>query len=242
MGTPLNPKIMSKHGKNYREAQALIEKETYSVDEAVALLKKTSKVKFDATCEVHLYLGVDPKQADQNIRGMVSLPHGTGKDVRVIAFVDEAGVKDAKAAGAVEAGTSDLIEKIEKGWLEFDVAVADPSQMRELSKIAKILGTKGLMPNPKAGTVTPDVAKAIGEIRKGRLEFRVDKLSNVHCGFGKVSFEESQLKENLLAVIKAIVEAKPSTIKGIYIKTIALTTTMGPSVRLGVNETVEESK
>jgi len=233
---------MSKHGKNYREAQALIEKETYSVDEAVALLKKTSKVKFDATCEVHLYLGVDPKQADQNIRGMVSLPHGTGKDVRVIAFVDEAGVKDAKAAGAVEAGTSDLIEKIEKGWLEFDVAVADPSQMRELSKIAKILGTKGLMPNPKAGTVTPDVAKAIGEIRKGRLEFRVDKLSNVHCGFGKVSFEESQLKENLLAVIKAIVEAKPSTIKGIYIKTIALTTTMGPSVRLGVNETVEESK
>ena len=233
---------MSKHGKNYREAQALIEKETYSVDEAVALLKKTSKVKFDATCEVHLYLGVDPKQADQNIRGMVSLPHGTGKDVRVIAFVDEAGVKDAKAAGAVEAGTSDLIEKIEKGWLEFDVAVADPSQMRELSKIAKILGTKGLMPNPKAGTVTPDVAKAIGEIRKGRLEFRVDKLSNVHCGFGKVSFEESQLKENLLAVIKAIVEAKPSTIKGIYIKTIALTTTMGPSVRLAVNETVEESK
>jgi large subunit ribosomal protein L1 len=233
---------MAKHGKNYRDAQALIEKDSYSVDEAVALLKQTSKVKFDATCEVHLLLGVDPKQADENIRGTVSLPHGTGKDVRVVAFVDDAGVKDAKAAGASEAGTADLIEKIEKGWLEFDIAVADPSQMKNLGKIGKILGTKGLMPNPKAGTVSPDVPKAIGEIKKGRLEFRIDKLSNIHCGFGKVSFEEAALQENLLSVLKAIMEAKPSTIKGVYVQSITLTTTMGPAIKLSIPDAIEAAK
>jgi len=234
--------IMSKHGKNYLEAVKLIDKESYSVDEAIALIKQTSKVKFDATAEVHFRLGVDPKQADQNIRGTVALPHGTGKDVRVIAFVDDAGVKAAKDAGASEAGTTELVEKIEKGWLDFDVAVADPSQMKNLGKIAKTLGTKGLMPNPKAGTVSPDVAKTIEEIKKGRLEFRVDKLSNVHCGFGKVSFDEAKLKENLLAVVKAIVEAKPSTVKALYLKGIVLTATMGPAIRLTVNEAVEEAK
>ncbi|MBT3865389.1 50S ribosomal protein L1 [Candidatus Peregrinibacteria bacterium] len=230
---------MSKHGKNYREAVALIEKENYGFEEAVTLLKQTSKVKFDATCEVHFNLGLDPKQAEENIRGTVALPHGTGNDVRVIAFVDDGGVKDAKTAGASEAGTNDLIEKIEGGWLEFDVAVADPSQMRSLGKIAKILGTKGLMPNPKAGTVTPDVAKTIEEIKKGRLEFRIDKLGNVHCSFGKVSFEEAALKENLLAVVKAIKEAKPSTVKGVYVKSITLTTSMGPGIRLENSSTLE---
>jgi large subunit ribosomal protein L1 len=238
---------MAKHGKKYLEARELVEagladKESFSVDEAIELLKKTSTTKFDSTCEVHFRLGVDPKQADQNIRGTVSLPHGTGKEVRVIAFVDDAGVKDAKAAGAVEAGTADLIEKIEKGWLDFDVAVADPSQMKHIGKIAKILGTKGLMPNPKAGTVTPDAAKAIEEIRKGKVEFRVDKLSNLHVVFGKVSFEPEALKENLLSILKAVLDAKPTTIKGVYLKGLSTTTSMGPGVPLDISAATAEAR
>ncbi|MFA4891356.1 MAG: 50S ribosomal protein L1 [Candidatus Gracilibacteria bacterium] len=233
---------MAKHGKKYREAKTLVDKETYTVDEAVELLKKTSTTKFDSTAEVHFRLNVDPKQADQNIRSTVSLPNGTGKEVRVVAFVDEGGIKAAKAAGAVEAGTAELIAKIEKGWLEFDVAVADPSQMRELGKIAKTLGTKGLMPNPKAGTVTPDVPKAIGEIKKGKVEFRIDKLSNVHTVFGKVSFDSPKLKENLIAVIKAVLDVKPASIKGIYIGGIAVASTMGPGIPLDINAAVAEAK
>lgn len=233
---------MLKHGKKYKEAKALVTKESYLIDEAVSLLKQTSKTKFDATAELHLKMNLDPKHAEQNIRGTVSLPHGTGKDVRVIAFVDEGGVKAAKAAGAVEAGTAELIEKIEKGWLGFDVAVADPSQMKEIGKIAKILGTKGLMPNPKAGTVTPDVPKAIGEIKKGKVEFRIDKLANVHTVFGKVSFDEAKLKENLLAVLKAILDAKPSTIKGIYVKGMTVTSTMGPGIALDLNAATAEAR
>ena len=237
---------MAKHGKKYREAleqveSAIADKELLSIDEAVGLIKKTSATKFDATCEVHFLLGVNPKHADQNVRSTVSLPHGTGKEVRVIAFVDDAGVKDAKAAGAVEAGTSELIDKIEKGWLDFDVAVADPSQMRELSKIAKILGTKGLMPNPKAGTVTPDIVNAIADIKKGKVEFRVDKLSNVHTIFGKVSFEDSALKENLLAVIRAVLDVRPTTIKGTYLKSINLTTTMGPGIPVSLSDAQEQA-
>lgn len=233
---------MKKYGKKYREAKALVEKQVYTLDEAVDLLKKTSPTKFDATAEVHFRLNVDPKQADQNVRSTVSLPHGTGKEVRVVAFVDEGGVKAAKAAGAVEAGTTELIDKIEKGWLDFDVAVADPSQMKDLGKIAKTLGTKGLMPNPKAGTVTPDVPKAIEEIKKGKVEFRVDKLSNVHSMFGKISFDSSKLKENLVAVIKAILDVKPASVKNIYIKGISVTSTMGPGIRLDVNGAIAEVK
>ena len=233
---------MAKHGKKYREVKALVDKQAYTVDEAMELLKKTSTTKFDSTAEVHFRLNVDPKQADQNIRSTVSLPNGTGKEVCVVAFVDEGGIKAAKAAGAVEAGTAELIAKIEKGWLEFDVAVADPSQMRDLGKIAKTLGTKGLMPNPKAGTVTPDVPKAIGEIKKGKVEFRIDKLSNVHTVFGKVSFEQAKLKENLVAVIKAILDVKPASIKGIYIKGISVASTMGPGIPLDINAAVAEAK
>lgn len=233
---------MSDQGKKYLEAKALVTKESYLLDEAVALIKQVSKTKFDATAEIHFRLNVDPKHADQNIRGTVSLPHGTGKEVRVIAFVDESGIKKAKEAGAIEAGTAALIEKIEKGWLDFDVAVADPSQMRDLGKIAKILGTKGLMPSPKAGTVTPDYEKAIQDIKKGKVEFRIDKLSNVHTIFGKVSFAENQLKENLLAVAKAIVDAKPASIKGIYIKGITLNPTMGPGIPMDINALVAETK
>lgn len=233
---------MSDQGKKYLEAKALVTKESYLLDEAVALIKQVSKTKFDATAEIHFRLNVDPKHADQNIRGTVSLPHGTGKEVRVIAFVDESGIKKAKEAGAIEAGTASLIEKIEKGWLDFDVAVADPSQMRDLGKIAKILGTKGLMPSPKAGTVTPDYEKAIQDIKKGKVEFRIDKLSNIHTIFGKVSFAENQLKENLLAVAKAIVDAKPASIKGIYIKGITLNPTMGPGIPMDINALVAETK
>jgi len=233
---------MSDKGKKYLEAKALVTKESYLLDEAVALLKQVSKTKFDATAEIHFRLNVDPKHADQNIRGTVSLPHGTGKEVRVIAFVDESGVKKAKEAGAIEAGTNELLEKIEKGWLDFDVAVADPSQMKDLGKIAKILGTKGLMPSPKAGTVTPDFEKAIKDIKKGKVEFRIDKLSNVHTVFGKISFAENQLKENLLAVAKAIVDAKPASVKGVYIKGITLNPTMGPGIAMDINALVADTK
>jgi large subunit ribosomal protein L1 len=229
---------MKKHGKKYREVKKLVLKPTYELGEAVALLKKTSTVKFDASCEVHMQLGLDPKQADQLLRGTVVLPNGTGKSVRVIAFVSEAHVNAAKAAGALEAGVEGLIEKINKGWLDFDVAVATPDVMKNLGKIAKTLGQKGLMPNPKAGTVTTDPAKTIGEIMKGKVEFRMDKLANVHNVFGKVSFEEAKLEENLKSFLRAIVASKPSGAKGIFVKSITVASTMGPGIRLDVNKTL----
>lgn len=230
---------MKKHGKKYREVKSIIEKPNYPLPEAVALLKKTSPVKFDASCEVHMKMGLDPKQADQLLRGTVVMPHGTGKSVKVIAFVPEAQVKVAKEAGAVSAGGEELIEKIAKGWLDFDTAVATPDMMKSLGKVAKTLGQKGLMPNPKAGTVTTDVSKTVGEIMKGKVEFRMDKLANVHNIFGKVSFPEQNLEENLKTFLRAIVQAKPSGAKGIFIKSITLVTTMGPAVRLDPNETLK---
>ncbi len=227
---------MKKHGKKYREVKKLIEKPLYELKDAVALLKKTSPAKFDASCEVHMKLGLDPKQADQLLRGTVVLPNGTGKSVRVIAFVPEALVKTAKAAGAVEAGFDDLVEKIVKGWLDFDVAVATPDVMKGLGKVAKTLGQKGLMPNPKAGTVTTDVTKTIEEIKKGKVEFKMDKQANLHNVFGKISFEEAKLEENLKTFLKAIAAAKPSGAKGIFIQSITLASTMGPGIHLDVNK------
>lgn len=231
---------MKKHGKKYREAKKLVEKPIYEFSEAVALLKKTSTTKFDSSCEVHMKLGLDTKQADQLIRGTVVLPNGTGKKVKVIAFVPEALEKNAKAAGAVEAGAEILIDKIAKGWLDFDVAVATPDMMKGLGKIAKTLGQKGLMPNPKAGTVAQpnDIEKVIGEIIKGKVEFRMDKLANLHNIFGKVSFGEQQLEENLRAFLKAIMAAKPSGAKGIFVHSITIATTMGPGIPLDVNKTL----
>lgn len=226
--------MKKKHGKKFLEMAELIEDKQYSITEAVALLKKTNPTKFDASAEVHFYLGVDPKQADQNIRTTVALPHGTGKDVRIVAFVGEDKVKEAKEAGAVEAGTDVLVEKIEGGWLEFDIAIATPDQMKNLGKIAKTIGQKGLMPNPKTGTVTTEVAETISEIKKGKVEIRVDKLSNLHNVFGKVSFEEAKLEENLNAIIKAVLDSKPASTKGAYIKSINLTTSMGPAITLDV--------
>lgn len=227
---------MKKHGKKYREVKKLIEKPLYELKDAVALLKKTSPTKFDASCEVHMKLGLDPKQADQLLRGTVVLPNGTGKSVRVIAFVPEALVKTAKTAGAVEAGFDELVEKIVKGWLDFDVAVATPDVMKGLGKVAKTLGQKGLMPNPKAGTVTTDVTKTIEEIKKGKVEFKMDKQANLHNIFGKISFEEAHLEENLKAFLKAISAAKPSGAKGIFVQSITLASTMGPGIHLDVNK------
>lgn len=225
---------MAKRGKKYREAVKLVENKNYAVDEAIALLKKTAVTKFDSSCELHIKLGVDPKQADQNIRTAVALPHGSGKDVHVVAFVPEEQAKAAKEAGAMEAGTETLIKKIEKGWTDFDVAVATPDQMKELGKIAKTLGQKRLMPSPKAGTVTPDFKKAISDLKKGKVEVRLDKDSNAHNIFGKVSFDEAKLKENFLALMKAIIAAKPSSSKGNYLRSITVTTTMGPGIHLDV--------
>jgi len=237
-----NSKMKKVHGKKYMEIKKLVDKETYTIDEAVALLKKTSVTKFDSSVEAHLSLGVDPKQADQNIRSTVNLPHGTGKETRVIAFVGDDKIKACKAAGAVDAGTDDLIEKIVGGWLEFDVAIATPDQMKALGKIAKNLGQKGLMPNPKSGTVTLDPEKTIGEIKKGKIEVRVDKFANLHNIFGKVSFSEDQLRDNLKALIKAVMDLKPASAKGTYIKNITVATTMGPGIRLEVNTALVDAK
>lgn len=233
---------MAKRGKKYREAIKLIDKPFYKFDEALELLPKTAVTKFDSGCEVHFNLGIDTKQADQNIRTTVSLPNGTGKDVRVVAFVDESQAKAAKAAGATFAGTDDLIKKIEKGWTDFDVAIATPDQMKDLGKVAKVLGQKRLMPNPKAGTVGPDFEKMIAELKKGQVELRVDKDGNLHVLFGKVSFGADKLKENLKAIVKAVMEVKPASQKGTYVNSVTVTTTMGPAMAVEVNDAVAASR
>lgn len=230
------------HGKKFLAAKEMVTKDVYDVTEAIALLKKTSPVKFDASTEVHIKLGVDPKKSEQNVRSTVALPHGTGKTVRVIAFVTEDRAKEAKAAGAIKAGNEELIEEILKGFLDFDVAVATPDMMKSLGKVAKILGQKGLMPNPKAGTVTQDIAKTIEQIKKGQVEFRVDKFSVIHNMFGKVSFSEKQLEENFLSLMKAIMDAKPATAKGTYLQKISLATTMGPGMNVSIPSVMEALK
>jgi large subunit ribosomal protein L1 len=228
-----------KHGKKYRAALEKVEaNKRYALEDAVNLTMSTSITKFDGSVEIHMNLGVDPKQAEQQLRSTVSLPHGTGKVVRVVAFVSEDKVKEAKDAGAIEAGADDLIAKIEGGWMEFDVAVATPDMMKNLGKIARTLGQAGLMPNPKSGTVTPDVVNAIGDIRKGQVEFRNDKQGNLHNVVGKVSFGTDKLVENVKSYLKAVMDKKPSTVKGIFVRSITLASSMGPGVRLDVNETL----
>jgi large subunit ribosomal protein L1 len=230
-----------KHGKKYLKAVELVDQAIkYDLDQALELLKKTSTTKFDSSCEIHLKLGVDTKQADQMVRSTIALPSGTGKKIRVIAFVNENKEKEAKDAGAIKAGLEELIEDINKGWLDFDIAVASPDVMKNLGKIAKTLGTKGLMPNPKAGTVTPEIGKTIGELIKGRVEFRTDKQGLIHNIFGKASFTEAQLKENFKALVKAIVDAKPASTKGTYIQSISVSTTMGPGISLDVQKTLAD--
>ena len=231
---------MSKKGKNYRAiAEKLAGKEFYTLSEAVKLVKETSPVKFDATAEVHLNMNLDPKKAEEALRGTVMLPHGSGKTLKIAAIVSDDKAKAAKAAGADAAGLEDLIEEFSKGKIDYDVIVATPDVMKSLGKVAKILGQKGMMPNPKSGTVAQDIEKAITELKKGRVEYRTDKDGNIHTIFGKVSFKEEELENNLRVLLKTLREAKPSTVKGNYIQSITLASTMGPGVKLDVNETLK---
>lgn len=225
-----------KRGKKYLQAAALVDKSVkYSGLEATELAKKTSVAKFDATVEAAFRLNVDPRKADQNLRGAISLPHGTGKAVKVIVIAKSEKAKEALAAGADEAGDVELIEKISKGWFDFDVMVATPDMMAQLGKLGRVLGPKGLMPNPKTGTVTLDVAKAVEEIKAGKIEYRTDKVGNIHVPIGKVSFDANKLHENLLAIYGQLVRIKPATVKGTYIKNITVSTTMGPGIHVDEN-------
>ena len=223
-----------KHGKKYSEAAKLVERGAfYDPAEAVALVKKTASAKFDETVELHIRTGCDGRHADQQIRGAVVLPSGTGKDVRVLVFAKGDKLTEAQNAGADFVGGEELIPKIQnEGWFEFDVVVATPDMMGVVGRLGKVLGPKGLMPNPKAGTVTMDVAKAIADIKAGKIEYRLDKANIVHVPVGKVSFTEDQLKANYDAVIDAIIKAKPSTLKGQYLKSVTLATTMGPGIHV----------
>lgn len=226
---------MAKHGKKYLEASKLINADTfYEPLEAIELVKKTAVAKFDETVEVAVRLGVDPRKQDQAVRGVVVLPHGTGKTKRVLVFAKGEKAKEAEAAGADFVGDQDMINKIQQGWFDFDVCVATPDMMSEVGKLGRILGGKGLMPNPKAGTVTFDVAKAVQEIKAGKIEYRLDKAGQIHAPIGKVSFDAEKLAENFKALIDALNRAKPAAAKGVYLKNIAISSTMGPSARINV--------
>ena len=228
---------MAKKSKRYQEAAKLIEKgKAYSVEEAVELVKKTSTVKFDAAVDVAFKLGVDPRQANQQLRGALALPHGTGKTKKVLVVTEGAKAQEAKDAGADVVGGKEILEDIKKGWLDFEVMIATPDMMAELGKLGRILGPKGLMPNPKTGTVTMDVAKAVKETKAGKVTYRTDKEGNVHMTIGRVSFDDAQLVENFNAVYDLLVKIKPSTSKGVYMKNIALTSTMGPSVKVAAGK------
>ena len=223
-----------KHGKKYTEAAKLVDRAVaYEPAEAIALVKKAATAKFDETVEVHIRTGCDGRHADQQIRGAVVLPHGTGKTVRVLVFAKGDKINEAEAAGADYVGGDELIPKIQNdGWLDFDVVVATPDMMGVVGRLGKVLGPKGLMPNPKAGTVTMNVAQAIADIKAGKIEYRLDKTNIIHCPLGKVSFSEEALQDNFNALMEAITKAKPSTLKGQYLRSITLTSTMGPGVKV----------
>ena len=223
-----------KHGKKYTDSLKLIDaNKQYDPAEAISLVKQTGKAKFDETIELSIRLGVDPRHADQQVRGTVVLPHGTGRTVRVLVFAKGDKAEEARAAGADYVGEADLADKSKnENWFEFDVAVATPDMMGVVGKIGRILGPKGLMPNPKAGTVTTDVARAISDIKAGKVEYRVDKTAIAHVPIGKVSFEEDKLTENMVALMTAVIRAKPSTAKGTYVKSLYISSTMGPSIRV----------
>ncbi|MBI4482219.1 MAG: 50S ribosomal protein L1 [Acidobacteria bacterium] len=219
-------------GKRYEQAKALVESRPYLLPDAVRLMKRATFAKFDETAELAVVLGVDPKRADQMVRGTVVLPHGLGKSKRVIAIVSGDKLKEAEQAGADSVGGEDMIEKISGGWLDFDAVVATPDLMKSISKLGRVLGPRGLMPNPKAGTVTFEVGKAIQEIKAGKVEFRIDKGSIVHAPFGKLSFDEEKLVANARALLEAISRAKPPTSKGKYIKSVTVSSTMGPGIHV----------
>lgn len=220
-------------GKKYRDALAKVDRsQRYLLEESLRLLKETARAKFDETVEMAIRLGVDPRQADQNIRGTVTLPHGMGKPVRVLAFAKGEKEKEAQEAGADFVGSEELIKKISEGWLDFDKAVATPDMMGAVGRIGKVLGPRGLMPNPRTGTVTMDIGKAVKEIKAGKLEYRVDKAGIVHVPVGKASFGPEQLIDNARAVLTSVLRAKPASAKGNYIKGVTVTTTMGPGIKI----------
>jgi large subunit ribosomal protein L1 len=229
--------MAKKASKRHRKNVELVDKtKSYVLTEAVGLLKKAAPAKFNETVELHVKLGVDPKKADQQVRGTVSLPHGTGKTLKVAVLAKGEKIKEAEAAGADYAGDTDLIEKIAGGFLDFDVLVATPDIMRETGKLGKVLGPKGLMPNPKAGTVTPNVAQAVKEIKAGKIEYRVDDQGICHAGVGKIKFEEKQILENAQALIKTLVSVKPASAKGTYLISAHLTSSMGPGIKVDTGE------
>lgn len=237
------PNYKKRHGKRYVAANELIDKsKQYELAEAIELAQKTSQVKFDASVEMHVNLGVDPKQADQMVRASVSLPHGTGKSQRIAVIAAADQHEAAKKAGANLVGADDLIAKIEKGQLDFDILVATPDQMPKLGKLAKVLGPKGLMPSPKSGTVTPNPAAAVKELKGGKVEFRIDKQAIIHQPIGKVSFTADQLTENAKTLLKAITTAKPAATKGTYVSAISITTSMGPGIKLDTAKALSTKK
>ncbi len=235
---------MAKHGKKYLESVKTYDKqEQFELDKALELVLANAKAKFDETIELSVRLGVDPRHADQQVRGTVVLPHGTGRTTRVLVFAKGDKAKEAEAAGADYVGAEELAEKIQKeNWFEFDVAVATPDMMGVVGRIGRVLGPKGLMPNPKSGTVTTDITQAVEEIKAGKVEYRVDKSSNVHVPFGKASFGQDKLSENFRALMGAIVKAKPASSKGRYLRSVTVSSTMGPGVKLNGQRIMEESK
>lgn len=228
---------MAKKGKRYQEASKLVDpSKIYNIEEAIELLKETAKANFDETVEVAYRLGVDPKKANEQIRGAFVLPHGTGRTQTVLVFAKGEKVKEAEEAGADYVGSEELIEKINDGWLDFDVVVATPDMMAEVGKLGRILGPQGLMPNPRTGTVTFEIEKAVQNIKAGQVEYRVDNASNLHVPIGKISFDNDKLLENFEAMTKTIVAAKPQTSKGTYMRNVAITSTMGPGIKVDVSD------
>ncbi len=233
---------MAKRGKKYNEAIQLIDRaKTYAPDEAIELAKKAAQRNFDETVELHLRMGIDPRNASQQVRGVALLPYGLGKKVRVLVFAQGEAVKAAESAGADFVGGDELVKKIEDGWVEFDTAIATPEMMGKVGKLGKILGRRGLMPNPKSGTIVPadDLPRVIEDSRKGRVEFKLDRTAIIHVPLGKASFDNEQLMGNLAALVEAVMKAKPGSVKGQYVKTAVLTTTMGPGINLDLKPTLE---
>jgi len=232
---------MTRHGKKYQETVKLLDRtKAYHPQEAIELAKKATHTRFDETVELHLRMSVDPRNASQQVRGVALLPHGLGRKVRILVFTQGEAEKIAATAGADFVGGDDLVKKIEEGWLDFDTAIATPDMMSKVSKLGKILGKRGLMPNPKSGTVVSavDLPRVIGDASKGRVEFKLDRTAIIHTPLGKISFEDDKLMDNLTALVEAVVKAKPSGVKGQYVRTAFLTTTMGPGIKLDLNPTL----
>lgn len=228
---------MAKRGKKYQEALKLVDRsKRYNLAEAVELVKKTNTAKFDATVEVAFKLNIDPRKAEQNLRGAVSLPNGTGKTVRVLVIAKSAKAQEALAAGADYAGDTEYLEKIKEGWFEFDTIIATPDMMGELGKLGRVLGPKGLMPNPKTGTVTMNIEQTVKEFKAGKVEYRADKVGNVQVPVGKISFSNEKLAENIAAIYRQIMRIKPQTVKGVYIQNLTVTSTMGPGIKVSPDE------